>query len=212
MKYQNFNLCFKICRDKRGISILEILVAIAIFLMVSAAVMEIFLWGFRGRDIVWEQLSTQNEGRKVVQDFVNELRRANQSSVGGYALEQAGSQQIIFYSNLDSDVWRERVRYFLQGTILKKGVIKPAGSPIAYSPANEAVVDIVHDVTNTTTPLFYYYNENYTGATGTPMAEPINVSAVRVVGIKLLLEEKPNVSPAPFAVETKVSIRNLKTN
>lgn len=199
--------------DIRGISILETLVAIAIFLLVSAAAVEIFLWGFRGRDIVWEQLSTQNEGRKVVQDFVNELRRAGQSAVGGYALEQAGNQQIIFYSNLDSDAWRERVRYFLATTTLKVGIVKATGTPVAYNLASEAVSDVVHDVANTTTPLFYYYGEDYTGAaTNTPLSAPIDITKVRVVGIKLLLEEKPNVAPAPFAIETKASIRNLKTN
>lgn len=198
--------------DRRGISVVEILVAIAIFLLVSAAVMEIFLWGFRGRDVVWEQLTTQSEGRQVVQDFVNQLRRAGQSAVGAYALEAVGDQEIIFYSNLDSDVYRERVRYFLDGNILKIGVVKPTGTPLSYNLANEVVTPLAHDVANTSTSLFYYYDASYTGATGTPLTAPIDPTAVRVVGVKLMLEEKPNVAPAPFEIETKASIRNLKTN
>ena len=202
----------KMTSDVRGISILEVLVAIAIFLMVSTATMEIFMWGFRGRDIVWEQLSTQNEGRKIVQDFVNQLRRAGQSAVGGYAIESADNQQIVFYSNIDMEAWRERLRYFLVGTTLKVGITRATGTPVTYNLGEEVVTEIVHDVANTTTPLFYYYDENYTGVTNTTMSAPIDTTEVRLVGIKLLLEEKPNVAPAPFAIETKVSIRNLKTN
>lgn len=202
----------KMTSDVRGISILEVLVAIAIFLMVSTATMEIFMWGFRGRDIVWEQLSTQNEGRKIVQDFVNQLRRAGQSAVGGYAIESADNQQIVFYSNIDMEAWRERLRYFLVGTTLKVGITRATGTPVSYNLEDEVVTEIVHDVANTTTPLFYYYDENYTGVTNTTMSAPIDTTEVRLVGIKLLLEEKPNVAPAPFAIETKVSIRNLKTN
>ncbi|OGH93697.1 MAG: hypothetical protein A2538_02310 [Candidatus Magasanikbacteria bacterium RIFOXYD2_FULL_41_14] len=202
----------KMTSDVRGISILEVLVAIAIFLMVSAGTMEIFMWGFRGRDIVWEQLSTQNEGRKIVQDFVNQLRRAGQSAVGGYAIESADNQQIVFYSNIDMEAWRERLRYFLVGTTLKVGITRATGTPVSYNLEDEVVTEIVHDVANTTTPLFYYYDENYTGVTNTTMSAPIDTTEVRLVGIKLLLEEKPNVAPAPFAIETKVSIRNLKTN
>ena len=199
-------------RDNHGMSIIEILVAIGIFLIVSAGTMEIFMWGFRGRDVVWEQLSTQNEGRKVVQDFVNQLRRAGQSATGGYGLESAGVQEVIFYSNLDADSFRERIRYFLVSTTLKVGIVKATGTPLAYNLGSETVTDIVHDVANTTSSLFYYYDEDYTGATGTPMSVPIDPALVRVIGINLLLEEKPNVAPVPFAIETKASIRNLKTN
>jgi hypothetical protein len=44
------------------------------------------------------------------------------------------------------------------------------------------------------------------------MSYPINISNVRVVGVQFMLEERPNVSPAPFYIEAKTAIRNLKTN
>lgn len=192
---------------------IEVLVVIGIFLLVIFGIVELLLWGMHGRDVVWEQLSTQNEGRKIVQDFVNEIRRATASSIGSYPLEGAESQQIVFYSNIDADSWRERVRYFLDNKILKKGVTKPAGNPLAYNSANEAVTEIVHDVANGANPLFYYYDESYNGGTtSTYMASPVNTANVRMVQIKLMLEEKPNVAPAPFNIEAKAEIRNLKSN
>jgi len=200
-------------QDERGISLMEVLVAVGIFVLLVVSVVSLFLYSWKSNRIIWEQLSTQNEGRKIIQDFVNELRSASYSSIGAYPLETVSSTEIIFYSNIDTDTLRERVRYFLVGTTLKKGVIKPSGVPLAYNQASESIVDIVHDLANGTSSLFYYYDENYTGsATNTPMTQPVNISNVRVVGIKLMLEEDPAASPAPFSIESKAVIRNLKTN
>lgn len=191
---------------------IEVLVSIGIFLLLITGIIEMLLWGMHGRDVVWEQLSTQNEGRKIVQDFVNEMRRASASSIGAYPLETANTSTVVFYSNIDTDSWRERVRYFLSSKTLKKGVTKPTGTPLSYSPASEVITTVVNDVANGTSSIFYYYDQDYSSASGTPMSAPINIPLVRMVGIKLMLEEKPNVAPAPFIIESKAEIRNLKSN
>ncbi len=196
----------------QGMTMIEVLVAVGLFLLLIVGVVELMIWGNRGKDIVFEQLSTQNEGRKVVQDFINDIRRANVSSIGAYPVEIAQNQQVVFYSNVDSDSWRERVRYFFQGTTLKRGVTKPSGNPLVYSPINEVATDVVHDVANATNSIFYYYDQNYIGASSSAMTYPINISAIRMVGIKLMLEEKPNIAPAPFIIDAKTEIRNLKKN
>ncbi|MDO8509761.1 MAG: prepilin-type N-terminal cleavage/methylation domain-containing protein [bacterium] len=201
-----------IFQDNRGLTLIEVLVAMGIFVFLVIGIIDLMLWAMRGRDIVWEQLSTQNEGRKIVQDFTNELRRATASSIGAYPLEIAESQQIVFYSNIDTDSWRERIRYYISDKTLKKGVTKPTGNPLTYNPASEVLTDVVQDVANGISSLFYYYDQSYTGASSTAMASPVNITNVRMVGISLSLEEKPNVAPAPFNIEAKVEIRNLKSN
>lgn len=194
-------------------TLIELLVSIGIFILVSAALSAILTIVFQARTIIWEQLSTQKEGRQIVQDFTNELRSATASSIGAYALETAENNQIVFYSNIDSDSWRERIRYFLDDDVLKKGVTKPSSTPLGYATStDEVITEMMHDVINgTTTPVFYYYDENYTGSES-PMTLPIVLTEVRVVGIKLILEENPRMSPAPLQVETKAQIRNLKSN
>lgn len=201
-----------ILRDNRGLTLVEVLVAMGISVFLIMGIIDLMLWAMHGRDVVWEQLSTQNEGRKIVQDFTNELRRATASSIGAYPLEVAESQQIVFYSNIDADSWRERIRYYISDKTLKKGITKPSGNPLVYNPSSEVVIDAVHDVANGANALFYYYDQNYTGPSSTALASPISVTDVRMVGITLSLEEKPNVAPAPFNIEAKVEIRNLKSN
>ncbi len=199
--------------SNHGFTLIEILVAVGIFLLLILGIGSILIYSFRSRDVIWEQLSTQNEGRKVLQDFTNELRSATASSIGAYAIESASTSSIVFYSNIDTDSLRERVRYFLSGTVLRRGVIKPTGTPMTYSAANETIVDVVHDISNGTTPLFTYYDTNYNGATNTStLSLPINVTLVRAVGMYLRMDEKPNLSPTPLIVQGKVELRNLKSN
>lgn len=197
--------------NKKGFTILEAIVAVAIFVLLAIAIISLYLFSDYSKNVVWEQLSTQNEGRKTAQDFVNELRTAKISGVGAYPLESATSQQIIFYSDIDADGSAERIRYFKDGTDFKKGVIEPSGSPILYNPAGETINVIAHDVANGNDPVFYYYDENFSGDEES-LVQPVNVTRVRVVKISLVLEENPNMSPVPFRIEAKTMVRNLKGN
>lgn len=196
--------------DGRGITLVEVLVSIGIFSFLIIGITALLLTSWKYNQIVWEQLKTQNEGRKVIRDFVNDLRVASLSSIGAYPIESASSTEIVFYSNIDSDTLKERVRYFLSGRTLRKGVIKPTGSTLSYNSANETFVDIAHDLV-TSTVLLSYYDSNFSGSQ-TKLTSPIDVTKIRVVAISLTLEEDPNASPVPFFIESKVMLRNLKDN
>lgn len=197
----------------QGFTLIEILVTIGIASLFIIGIGSILVAGFKYRAIIWEQLSTQNEGRKIVQDFVNEIRTASYSNAGAYPLEIAQAQQIAFYSNIDNDVWRERVRYFVEGTVLKRGITKPNGTPLTYSSSNEIITDMVHDIANSTSTIFYYYDQNYNGlATSSPLSFPIDTSLVRMIRFSLKLDANPHFSPEPLEVEAIGGIRNLKNN
>lgn len=196
---------------QKGFTLLEVLVALGIFVMITVGITSMMIYAFHNNKVVWEQLSTQNEGRKVSQDLVNELRTATASSIGSYTLEKAETQQLVFYSNIDTDSLRERVRYFKDGTNLKKGTIKPSGSPMTYNSANEIITIVAHDVSNGANPLFYYYGQTFTGSE-TALTQPVAVTAVRMIKFSIDLDVNPNNSPVPLHVETIAEIRNLKNN
>lgn len=199
-------------QNKNGFTLIETLVAVAIFGMIITAVIGIFLNSWRYNAVLWEQLSTQTEGRNVTQGFANEIRTASQSSIGAYPLQTANTSTIIFYSNLDADSLVERVRYFMSGKTLTKGVIKPSGNPLTYNTADEVLTDVVHDVANTgTSPIFLYYDENYSGS-GSPLPSPVDTTEVRVIKMSLKLDENPRLTPAPLYVESEAMLRNLKSN
>lgn len=191
---------------------LELIVVIGLFILFAGTIAELLIWGNHGKDVVFEQLSKQNDGRIASQNFLNDLRRASYSSIGAYPIELATDNQIIFYSNVDADSWKERVRYFISTTTLRRGVTKPTGTPLVYNIANEEIAEVAHDLNNTST-IFNYYDQNYDGINNTStMSTPVDITKIRMVGIKLWLDLRPNVSPAPLYIEGKTEIRNLKSN
>lgn len=196
--------------DHRGLSLIEVIVAVGIFLLVVGSIVEVFLFSFRSKDIVFEQLAAQGQGRKVVQDFINELRSATYSSIGAYPLSQASSTQITFYSNIDSDSQVEKIRYFLSSSTLKRGVTEPSGNPLTYADLNESTAILVESV-NTSSTIFKYYDQNYAGD-GNSLAQPVSVSDVRMVELILTLDRDPFKSPVPIQIQAKTTIRNLKSN
>ena len=50
----------KIRQDNRGFSLLEVTISIAIFLLVAGGLTTLLLFSYDSRNIIWEQLITQN--------------------------------------------------------------------------------------------------------------------------------------------------------
>lgn len=193
---------------KPGFTLLEILVAMGIFLLILTGVASFLQTIFKSQNVIYTQVTNQKEARRTIEEFVKEARNASISSIGSYSVAQASSTSFTFYSDIDFDTYKEKVRYFADGAELKKGVIKPAGTPLAYNPATETVSVLAHDLIVGQT-LFAYFDKNYTGASD-PMVEPINIAQIRVVKVTVVIDQLPNISPEPLTVSSQVEIRNLK--
>ena len=195
----------------KGFTVMELLIVLGIFGLLVTAISWILVTSLRSNAVLWEQLATQSDGRRVLQQVVDDVRRAEPSSIGSYPIAYAASTTFTFYANIDTDAGRERVRFFLQTTTLYKGVINPSGAPLSYNEEDEIITVIAEDVKNIEegNPVFWYYDEDYTG-TQEELNEPINVTDVRVVRVELELEEDPTQTPVPLHVESTVHIRNLK--
>ncbi|MBU0597036.1 prepilin-type N-terminal cleavage/methylation domain-containing protein [Patescibacteria group bacterium] len=196
-----------------GFTLVEIVVALGIFSLIVLAASSILITSLRSNQIIWNQLSTQNEGRKVLQEVVNDVRRAEESSTGGYPIVLAQEYELIFYANIDTDSEREQIHFWLEDGILKKGIINPSGNPLIYNSDNEEVVELAHFVKNEeiSSPVFSYFDESYTGSEDA-LVIPTVVTSVHLVRVQLDLEEDPNKSPVLLHVESSVHVRNLKTN
>jgi len=197
---------------QRGFTLIELLVAIGITTLLVGPIAWILINGFRSNAIIWEQLKTQTEGRRVLQQVVDVVRRIESSSLGAYQIEKAESYDLIVFTNVDTDSLREKVRFWIDNKTLKKTVVKPSGSPLSYS-GDGTTTELAYDVLNlvSSTPLFYYYDQNYSG-TGSALSSPINIPDIRVVRVNLGLEKSPTASPVPLWVESVVSVRSLKSN
>lgn len=208
-----FGYFYNFARTKYAFTIMEVSVAIGIFSLLSIAVAWILITSVRSSSIVWDQLQSQNDVDRALHTIVNDARRAETSNIGSYPIAITGDYEFAFYGNVDADAYKERVRYWLDNKTLKKGVIKPSGMPLAYNPLNESVVEIAHNVTSQIdgNPVFLYYDETFTGSESA-LAQPVAVTTVRVIRIRIDLERDPTKSPVPLHGESVVAVRNVKAN
>jgi len=199
--------------DKRqaGYTIVELLVAVGILGIIMIPIANLTADYYRTNELMRFQAFMQTEGRNATKQIVDDLRKTNQASNGAYAIDSVSSSSVAFYSNIDSDSYFEKVRYYISGTNLKKGVIKPAGNPLVYNPANEITSTLSKNVANGSTALFQYYDGTYNGS-GSPLASPIDVTKIRMVKIILILDNNLLKGPASLRTEASVSLRNLKDN
>ncbi|MFA7314572.1 MAG: type II secretion system protein [Candidatus Magasanikbacteria bacterium] len=203
---------------KKAFSLIEVLITLAIFSIVTAGAFWIVIVSSRDGAIIWEQLVTQNEGKKAVEHVINYVRKAETSSAGAYALDTADPYDLIFYANVDNDSMVEKVEFWVDdGGIFKQTITKPSStaSTNMYENGTPQTTDLANNLTNFINephvPVFLYYDESYTG-TQQDLGENFNLTDVRMVKIQLELEKDPAKAPVPLHVESTVLIRSTKTN
>ena len=197
---------------ERGFTIIEIVVVLAVFSIiimgVVALVSGVFVQGTREGT----SLADTDQARKLGLRFTQELRNAVYGNTGGYPLNSAGDQQIIFFSNVDDDSDIERIRYYLQSGAMYRGVTQPTGNPTVYDTNGESSRVVQNNVANGATPLFYYYNESYDGSTGTALSQPVNITQATFVRLNLQVFNKAASATKYYTVTSGTSIRSIKTN
>jgi len=198
---------------RKGFSLIEIIIVVAI-----AATLVLAVSGLGGNvnglnNLVSQELQSKSDINQTLQILTTEIRSASAAQNGAYPIESAASSSLVFYSDIDKDGSAERVRYFYGTSTIWKGMVQPTGTPAMYPTATEVVIDLVDNVIppTTSTPLFTYYGASYTG-TQAPLAAPVAVSAIRLVGISFYSDVQPSQSPGAQYFSSLVDVRNLRSN
>jgi prepilin-type N-terminal cleavage/methylation domain-containing protein len=197
--------------NKKGFTLVEIVVTTAIFSIIIGILTMFIRNIYYFNNVFSNGLTSYDDARKALQPIASEIRSASPSSLGAYPLEKTAENELIFFADINNDGLKEKIRYLLVGTTLRRGVTTPTGNPLQYVSANEVLTTIVDGVRNGTTPIFVYYNATYSG-TGNSLAQPVSVLDVRLVKINIIIDADPNRPPEPVSVTTQISIRNLKDN
>jgi type II secretory pathway pseudopilin PulG len=198
---------------RQGFTLVELIIAIAGFTIIILGVVSLTSNVFTTNRQQGTLLADQDQARKLAFTAMTELRNGVASNVGAYALAEASAQQLTFYSDIDGGTDVERIRYFLQNGELKKGIVKPTGNPLAYNFGTETITTVQKNVANGANPIFYYYDGSYTGVTENPLAQPVNVTSVKLVKISLDISNKAGVrNTNKYTVTAIGAVRSLKTN
>ncbi len=196
-----------------GFSLIELLIGMALFTGLIAVVIAFQSLLSQSEEFGFKTALSIESANASVQTIINELRLAKESENGAYPLEIAQDQEIVFYSNADKDEDIERLRYFLDGSELKKGTINPTGFPATYPSQDETVRIIAQNVTSGTNPIFYYYNQDWpTDQTNNPLATPAPLSQITLVKVSVTVNANPNQPESEISFEPFVQIRSLKSN
>ncbi len=195
----------------KGVGLVEMVVVVAIFSVISIAVWNFGAEIFNFNSTAGSNLTAQSEGRRVIKTMIKELRSVSPSSVGSYPLNQTATSSLIFFTDANADGIKERIRYFLQGNEVRRGVIVPSGNPLTYNPANENITPIIRGVVNGNTAIFEYFDQSYNG-TSSSLPEPVQATSVRLIKINLILDSDPNKEGGIINVTSQVTLRNLKDN
>lgn len=199
-----------IYHPQKGMTLVEVLTVLGILGFLSLTISAFQSDVFRQQVVAREGLEADAELRSAVRAFMRDLRSAAPSQTGAYALGSTGTSTLIFYSDVNGDGLRERVRYFLSGNTLRRGVILPTGEPATYQEEGEVVSDVVHHLVLGPT-IFSYYDASFTGTTS-PLSQPVTVSVVRHVRMTLTVDRDVSRPPASITASGGVSIRSLKDN
>lgn len=197
---------------KKGFTIVEVLVSGFILTVLGFLIARIIYTVNQNQLLVFQQYDNIDKANENVQLFVKELRTARDGDNGAFVLEQANDQTIVFYSDIDFDQVTEKVRYFLNGTNLYKGVIKATGYPVNYPQAQEKTTLLADDVRNLQTPVFYYYNSDWPqDSVNNPLIFNKRLSDTKLVKIYLRINSKLDPK-SDFVAESYSQIRTLKDN
>ncbi len=198
----------------RGMTLLEVVVAIAIALIAMEGFTFLFLKTWDTNKFIIEEGLASAAASRATNKIVIQLRGVQQADNGDYPLESADDFDLEFYADVDDDGVVEKVHYYLDqpNDELKFGVSNPlATNPVTYPAGDSEVTTVTNFVVNESdNPIFYYYNDDYPGdTTNNPLSTPASVGNIQMVRVKLLINIDPVHAPNNVNIESFVDLRNL---
>jgi prepilin-type N-terminal cleavage/methylation domain-containing protein len=201
----------RVLRDRlsgqRGFSLVELLVVILAGTIVSVAVLLVL----RGTSTVFNsqemRILNQDDARLAINQMSRFIRMATSSadneSSASNAIATALGQDIAFYCDVDGDGIAEKVRYYVEGSVLWSQTEDPVW---VETPTPGVVIE--NRVRNEALAMFTYYRYNGAGALESfvPTSDAQRAQVVNV-GITIKVGERPDLAPKDVVLSTDVQIR-----
>lgn len=193
-------------KKTRGMTLIEVIVWITVFLAVMWAIVGSILSFYRTNEYTLEQAEAVSEARHSIESIVKTIREANYSSQGAYPVISMSTSSFSFYADIDNDSLYELVRFYLSGSNLLRDVVHPSGDPPVYTAATTTST-VARYVRNNmlTVPVFSYYS-----ATGTQITNMSRVQDVRFVRVDTVVNVNVSTTPDALTVQSSATLRNLR--
>ncbi len=199
--------------NQTGFTILEVLIAGFMLVVLGMGILGLqYIIGESQLSSI-DSFTEVNESTAAVSTITREIRTAQKGEDGSFQFTLAMPNEIIFYSDLNVDGKIEQIRYYKEGTSLKKDVIKPTGNPVTY-PVNQKITTVISEnIRNGTTPIFSYFNKDWPHDTSNnPLPTPADLDNIKMVHIYVRVNPKANDYDNDYILESQAQVRTLKQN
>lgn len=190
---------------ERGMTLIETMVWIAIFVATMLALSSSVLYFYRTSSYAIQEATAVTSAQRGVDSMVRTVRETAYSSIGAYPIIAMATSSFTFYANVDTDAGVEQVRYFISGTNLMRGVVEPSGDPAVYT-GGETTNVVTDNVKNSEqgTNIFDYYDQN-----GAQITDFTQIASVRFVTVSIVTDIDPNRTPTLTTLRSSTALRNL---
>lgn len=191
---------------ERGITLVETVVWVAVTTMIFVAIVQSVQVFYRTNTYAVEQGFAVSSAQRGIESMIKTVRESAYSSNGAYPIILMATSSFSIYADIDDDPFIERVRFFIEGNLLKRGVIDPSGDPPVYTNPETITTlsDYVRNVEKNVS-LFTYYDMN-----GLLMADLSKLAEVRFVEATIIVNINPYRLPNQFTLRSTAALRNLK--
>lgn len=195
----------QISARQKGITFIESLVWVAVFVVSMMALIVSLLSFYKANTYTLAQAGAVSDARRSIEHVVQELREATYASDGAYPIAAMSTSSVVFYANIDDDALVERVHYYISGSELRKGILKPTGSPLSYtgSETDTLISPYIRNVEQAQETFTYYDPE------GAVIADYTDIAAVRFVRVDVVVNISPDKLPNELTVRSSATLRNL---
>lgn len=189
---------------KRGMTLIEVVVAISMIAVVMVAASDSALSLYRANVVGVGSVNQISQGRRATQLITTDIRQTNIGNNGADAIAAMSPYGITFYSNISNGYGSQKITYAINGTTLTRSVVQP-GTPATYSgtPSLSTASEFVKNVTSGV-PLFRFYDGG-----GNEITDMNQTSSVRV--IQATLRTQGSSSNTPFTFTSRITLRNVRT-
>lgn len=183
----------------------ELTVWLGLLGIISVTIFSMVIFFYKRDDDLTAATSGSSTLRKTVDKLARDIREATFAHNGSFVIASMTPYELTLYTDTDYDDATERVRYYVSGTTMFRGVVEPSGNPPVYTGA-EVITMISTSVMNSTNsiPMFRYYND-----TGTEITDMTDIGDVAFFDVRVLVNRAPAwLAPRITEVKTSVSFRN----
>jgi prepilin-type N-terminal cleavage/methylation domain-containing protein len=202
-------LLLKICKNEKGMTIPELLIAIGIMTITLAGAFSLMQLSENSWKSTTTRMNARDEASLKMNQIATTIRNAEDPDDVKGLLDTADDDNIVFYANTDADDQLEKIQYQQAGTNLTRTITQPSGvtKPWVYTGAIESTTVANNLENNASNPLFTYY---ISGASVTVPASSGDRPQINEVGLNLKTLTANGNKSEHITLGTRIFLRNLR--